>query len=239
MRFRSTLTPMSVLLIVALSACGGGGGGDGVATLGADKDGDGTTDTTLSEEEAEAAMVDWTACMREAGVDLPDVQADGNGNVRIGAVGGAPDGAEDEGDETGDEPAADMPSKEDFDAAVKECGDPPRLGGELSEEDRKEMQDQALAFAECMRDEGIDDFPDPDFSKMGPGAGPNVRIDERDAGDADEEGDTKGPFGDIDVSSPEFQAAQATCSAKNPGGPQFRTNGKGDVSVSANATKAS
>lgn len=241
MRFRSTLTPLSVLLLVALSACGGGGGGDGVATLGEDQDGDGATDTTLSEEEAEAAMVDWTACMREAGVDLPDFQADGDGNVRIGAVGaigGGPGGAAgDEGDETDDEPAADAPSKEDFDDAMEECGEPPRLGGELSEEDRKEMQDQALEFAECMREEGIEDFPDPDFSEMGPGAGPSIRIEERNSGDEEDGGATAGPFGDLDIDSPEFQAAQEACSENNPGGPRFRTSGDGG-SVSVNAVEA-
>lgn len=237
MRLRSALTPLSVLLIATLAACGGGGGGDGIATLGADKDDDGTTDTTLSEEEAEEAMLDWTACMRENGVDVPDFTSDGNGNVRIGGPDGSAGASVDEDDEGTEEPATDPPTKEDFNAAQEECGDPPQQGGDLTDEELEEMQDDALAFAECMREEGLEDFPDPDFSKMGPGAGPSVRVGgPDDEVSSDDDGATNGPFGDIDPSSPEFQAAQEACSAKNPGGPQFRTSeGPGSGSASGTA----
>lgn len=241
MRFRSALTPVSVVLLVVLSACGGGGGDDGVATLsGSGSDSDSSTDTTLSKEDAEQAMVDWTECMRGEGVDLPDVQTDADGNTRIGArPGGAGGGTDTEGDEVdgGGDGGADLPSKDDFDKAVTTCGQPPRQGGDISEKDLKEMQDSALKFSECMRDEGIEDFPDPDFSKMGPGAGPSVRID--DGSSNDEEGATKGPFGDIDPTTPEFEAAQKACEAKNPDGPKFRTNANGDRSAKASASASS
>jgi hypothetical protein len=242
MRFRSTLTPVSVLLLVVLSACGGGGG-DGVATLGSGSDGDSSTDTTLSQADLEKAMTDWTTCMRGEGVDVPDFQTDADGNTKIGGPpGGAGGGTDTEGDEVdggGDTGTGDMPSKADFEKAVKTCGEPPQLGGEISEKDRKEMQDNALEFAQCMRDEGITDFPDPDFSKMGPGAGPKIRVE--DGSSSDDAAESQGPFGDIDPTTPEFQAAQQTCEAKNPNGPKFRVNANGDRSAkaSANATPAS
>jgi hypothetical protein len=44
-----------------------------------------------------------------------------------------------------------------------------------------------------MRDNGYEDFPDPDIS------------------DAMDDPDSGGPFGDIDEESPEFQAADEVC----------------------------
>ena len=237
MRLRTTLAPATLTLMLLLTACGGGGGDeDGVATLDGSKGSGGTTSTTLSKEEAEEKMNEWTSCMRDAGVDIPDLKTDGDGNARIGiAVGSA--STDDEGAD-GETPAP--PDRDAFEAAREKCGEPPMLGGEISEEDRKEMEDGALAFAQCMRDEGLEDFPDPDFSKMGPGAGPAVRIEgggpsNASSGDDDDSGD-KGPFGGIDPTTPEFQAANEACAEKVPGGPMIRTSGgpgEGSVTVEA------
>lgn len=214
------LTPISVLVLVALSACGGGGGGnDGVASLSGDDGGGGTTSTTLSEKEAEKALLDWAACMRGEGLDVPDPKVDGNGRVQIGVVAGAPD---DEGDEAGGgtDGATDPPDRKAFETAMEKCGEPPRVGGELTDEDREEMQEQALALAQCMRDEGIEDFPDPDFSDQGPGAGPSTRkgrVDDDDDADPDSDGSSRmiaGPFGEVDLDDPEMSAAFDTCSRK-------------------------
>jgi hypothetical protein len=209
MRLRS-LTPVLALTAAALlTACGGGGGDDdGVASLG---DGDGeeaSTDTTLSEEEAQEALIDWAECMRSHGLDIPDPQLDEDGGVQI-MVGGGPGGAGDEGEDGG---AGSAPDREAFEAAAEECGDPPRVGGEFSEEDREEMQESALAFAECMRENGIEDFPDPDFSDAGPGAGPMTR--DRPSEGEGPSGDgpmIAGPFGQVDLSDPEEEAAFEAC----------------------------
>jgi hypothetical protein len=245
MRLRTTLAPAlapaSVALLLLLAACGGGGGGDGdgVASLGDAGDDDSTTETTLSEEEAEEAMVDWTQCMRDEGVDLPDFEMDGDGNSRVGSViiGDSGSGG-DEGDEGDGGDLPPMPSPEEFEAAEETCGEPPQLGGEFTEEEREEMQAEALAFAECMREEGIEDFPDPNFSDMGPGAGPSVRIErggpnDADSDDPDADGeDRQGPFGDIDPSTPEFQTAADACSDKlGDGAPRFRTSGRASSGV--------
>ena len=58
--------------------------------------------------------------------------------------------------------------------------------------DRTVEQDAFLTFAICMRDNGFD-MPDPDFSNTGPG------------------GDGKGPFGEMDLEDPDFQAAMEPC----------------------------
>jgi hypothetical protein len=227
MRLRTTLAPATLALMLLLTACGGGGG-DGVATLDGSKASGGTTSTTLSKAQLEDAMNDWTSCMRAEGVDLPDFQVDSKGNSRIGVAVAPADGGTD-----GEAPK--RPDRDAFEAARKKCGEPPQQGGEISEADRKEMQDNALAFAQCMRDEGLTDFPDPDFSKMGPGAGPSVRIDDNSSSSASSDGGDKGPFGGIDPSTPEFQAAQKVCSAKVPGGPVIRSGGPGTGSVSVEA----
>jgi hypothetical protein len=68
---------------------------------------------------------------------------------------------------------------------------------ELSEAQKKEFQDAALAHARCMREHGID-FPDPTFDENG---GAQVRI---------------GRGSGIDPESPKFKAAQEECESKLP-----------------------
>lgn len=131
---------------------------------------------------ADDAVLDWVECMREEGIELSDPVTDPGGGVSLGDPGDA--------------------SPEDMDAAQEVCGPSPGLGAQdLSEEDQ---QAAALEFAECMRNEGIDDFPDPDFSDTGPGGA---------AGESDEEVGVAplAPFGDIDLDDPEVAAAFEAC----------------------------
>jgi hypothetical protein len=108
------------------------------------------------------------------------------------------------GDDSGDEGTTDGPgggqapaSREEMEAAEEVCGQAPALGaGDL--EDQRAAQDAALEFAQCMRDQGIDDFPDPDLSTTGPG-------------DGDSDDGRTGPFGDVDMDDPETQAAFEAC----------------------------
>jgi hypothetical protein len=111
--------------------------------------------------------------------------------------------------------------REQFETAREECGDPPMLGS-FTEEDREQMEEDALAFAACMRDEGIEDFPDPDFSQFGPGRGPVT--DEATSEDEDGDGIERrvvGPWGEIDLEDPEMAAAFEACQGEmgGPGGP--------------------
>jgi hypothetical protein len=223
---RRTLTMTSVTALVALTltACGGSGGGgnNGVASLESNGDGNnasGSTDTTVADEDLEEALLDWAACMRENGVDIPDPQVDGDGRIMIG---GPPPGGDDDDSDSG--ASTDPPDREAMDQAREECGDPPRPAGSFSEQDREEMQEHALKLAECMRDEGIEDFPDPDFSQMGPGV---VTRENDSADDEADDGEARlsaGPFGDIDMDDPEVQAAMDACREKlgdDFAGPRF------------------
>jgi len=211
---RGPITAALVALTVAgvLGACSGGGSGDGdsddVATLSED-DGNEQAPTDPGDD-GEAELLDWVECMRGEGVDLPDPTRDADGNLVLNGnginIGGGGSGATFNNDDADDDSRPIDP--EEMEAASEVCGPPPAVGGEISEEDLQEQQDAALAFAECMRDEGIEDFPDPDFSDMGPGSGPQTNS--NDAGDGG--GPViAGPFGQIDLDDPETAAAFEAC----------------------------
>jgi hypothetical protein len=224
----TTLTALA--LAGLLVACGSDGDGadaasDEVASA-SDDETDGR-DASDDEADAEQELLDWVECMRDEGVDIPDPTRDADGNLVINGDGfriGGGDGptTNDAGD------AADEPSitPEQMEAAEETCGPPPGLGpGDISDEDRQAMQDDALEFAQCMRDQGIEDFPDPDFSNMGPGGEPQTRSSDGDDGDGggdgagggDSDGDGRdetivlGPFGEIDLDDPEIAAAFEAC----------------------------
>lgn len=151
------LVACSMLVLVA---CGSGGGDDdGVASLGGVSTETETTTTTASDD-PEEVLLDYTECMRDEGIDIPDPEfsADGRGGrIQLGPGGIDPDDP-------------------DFQAAQKKC-EPllESLRQNFDEEDRQAMQDAALEFAKCMREHGID-MPDPDFSEGG-GAFRNSGID--------------------------------------------------------------
>ena len=205
-RRRSTALSAPVFALLLLAACGKGGGGGGVASLDGDSAGNGdSTATTLSQEEAEAQLLDWAQCMRGQGIDMPDPQVDDKGRVQIG-IGRASGDDDDTTDAT-------PPDRDKLEAARKECGDPPAVGGELTEEDKKQMQEDALKFSECMRENGLPDFPDPDFSQTGPGSGPGVQTEERSSDDDDTPSGNviRGPFGELDMEDPATQKAFEAC----------------------------
>jgi hypothetical protein len=169
-------------LSLALPACGGDGGDDGVATLG---DGENAAGASASPSvDPEDALAEFAECMRENGVeDFPDPQIDEDGGITIG-IGGA-------------EPREGAPSevdRETLDAAMQECqpllarGEGP---GQISQEDRAAFQDAMIEYAQCMRDNGIEEFPDPEFTGDG---GAMQQIGEG-----------------IDPNSDEFRQADETC----------------------------
>lgn len=220
-------TRASLALLGALLLAGGCSGGDddsdGVASV-ADDDGEAASEGD-AQEEAERALFDWVDCMREEGVDLPDPTRDEDGNLVVSGN-GITIGGGDEGGFSNDEQEAEDDQPEDavdpqtMDAASEVCGNPPAPPGEeLSEEDLQAQQDAALEFADCMREQGIDDFPDPDFSDQGPGG------ESQSAGPGSEGGGggggpvIGGPFGQIDMGDPEMAAAFEACQ-DHLGGPE-------------------
>jgi hypothetical protein len=172
MRTHTLIRPLlaAVLITGALvvGACGEeAGAGDGTGTEASDRG-----------DELQEAGLKYAQCMREHGIDMPDPQP-GQRGLRLAA----PEGVSPQKMQAADEACR------KYLEAVK----PP----ELSEEQKKEFQDAALAHARCMREHGID-FPDPTFDENG---GAQVRI---------------GRGSGIDPESPKFQAAQKECESKLP-----------------------
>lgn len=147
---RPLTTTFAALAVAALlGACGGGGseggseGGSGGGSSGEQAGGDGQE------------LYDWVECMAGEGIELPEPSRNADGNLVI--VG--------DGVNIGDASQISFGeySEEEFQAGTDVCGGPPIRSG-LSEESLQEEEDNALAFSQCMRENGIDDFPDPDFS---------------------------------------------------------------------------
>jgi hypothetical protein len=150
------------LLVLLLAACGGGGSDDGVAS--ASEESSGSDDTSGSDDsgddssgdgsasDSEDELLDWVACMRDEGVDVPDPQVDADGNLTLGAGLGGGGGGD-----------VDPQALQD---ATEVCGEIPQsaFGGE--QPDQTEIEDTLLEFAQCMRENGYD-MPDPDFSGEG------------------------------------------------------------------------
>ena len=197
---RLRLAAAFVVLPLAFAACSAGAASDdGVASL-TSPDTAAASPSPDASTNPEDAMLDFAQCMRDNGVDMPDPQT-GGGGVRI-TVG-----------QNGIDPGS-----EAFQAAQEACQhflDDAGFGTprELSQE----QLDQLVAFAQCMRDNGID-MPDPAAD-----GGMNVQI----RGQAGSGG--AGPGG-IDPQSEAFQAAMEACQALQPafgpggdGGPSTNT----------------
>jgi hypothetical protein len=175
MRIAWKATVMAVVLAFTLAACGGNDD-DGVASLGDDAaEASASASPSVDPEEA---LQRFAECMREHGVeDFPDPQIGDDGGIQIQAPAGGPGDAD----------------RETLDAAMEACQDllPQDLGpgGEgPSAEDQAALEDALLAYAQCMREHGID-FPDPEFSDGG--------VTQR--------------GGDFDPSDPDFQEADEEC----------------------------
>jgi hypothetical protein len=151
-----------------LAACGssaddGSDGDDGVASLGS------TTTSPDSEEQTpetsldpQEAMLAYTECMRDEGIDMPDPQMSEDG------TGGGMVITREAGGENDQGPAFD-PESEEFQAAEEKCSPimDDAIGSiEVDPEQQAEMREQMLEYAQCMRDQGLD-FPDPEFSDNG------------------------------------------------------------------------
>ncbi len=183
MRIATTLGALALVL----AACGGGDAGDEVASL------ESTTTTTEAEvttttvddtAAVEAQLTEFAQCMRDNGVpDFPDPTIDADGNPQF-----FPGGVPGEGDLAVDD--------ETLQAAADACSDLLQdVVLSFLPEDSSELEDRFLEFSECMRENGVADFPDPDFSNglFGP--------------------DGQGPFGGaFDPDDPEFAEAADACS---------------------------
>jgi hypothetical protein len=194
----------AAITIGSLAACGGGGGSGNGAEVASidDTSPDATTDGTTGDSVADAptdpeeAMLAFTECMRDHGVDMPDPEmakpATGGakpGNAVIAVEGNPDDPTFQKANEACEPLMANMRSDlED---------DPERLA---------EMKEQMLAFAQCMRDQGID-MPDPTFDENG-----RVKM--------------TGPPPDAERDSDAFNAAAEACN-QGEGGPMIQVGPSG------------
>ena len=158
---------LSLALLMALTACGSNGDdGDGVASLGGTPTA-GVTSQEPDREDVEEQALKFAQCMRDQGVDMPDPEIDGGRiSQRINA-----------------KPGQDVQAAQE---ACKEYAPSGPAGGKLDQEAR----DRMLEHAQCMRDNGVEKFPDPNPDEAG------IRIDGQIAGD------------------PDFEKAQKACEAK-------------------------
>ena len=140
---------------------------------------------TSTDKNPEDARLEFTQCLREHGVEVDDPEGGGNFKIGIGpARGGAVD---EEGD----------PASDEFQAAMEACEERlPKMGEELTPEERAELEDAMLEFAKCMREHGVD-LPDP-----GDGGGGIVKIAPGSGADGPDD--------------PEFQEAEKACEDKLP-----------------------
>lgn len=175
---RYTIALLLGLVALAATACGGEDDGGGVASVGGD-----ATETAAAEDEDldpfEEALA-YSECMRDNGIDaFPDPEQNGDGGISLGL------------NEDVD------PESEEFKAAEEACEDL-MPGPEEGETIDPEIYEALLAYSECMRENGISEFPDPE-----PGGG--LRI--------------SGDMG-FDTQSEEFQAAEEACEDLRPEGPE-------------------
>jgi len=149
---RRLITVGLVAAVLAVTGCSGGTEKK-VATLGK-----GETSSSSSsgggEQSFEDALVSFAQCMRDHGVDMPDPTFSDNGGAFAVHAGGS---VTDEN--TPALKAANEACQPIMDAAIKDMPKP-------SPEEEAKMRDDALKFAKCMRDHGVD-MPDPTFDDKG------------------------------------------------------------------------
>lgn len=145
-----------IALLLVVGACGGGADDpenslDGVASLDEGRPAEGSSGSGDSPDRVsfEDGLLAFTTCMRDNGVEIPDIQVDASGSPRIPAGGLS---------------NLDTGSPEfllAFNACVSILADASPIDVTADPELSAAIQDQLQEFAQCMRREGVADFPDP------------------------------------------------------------------------------
>jgi hypothetical protein len=175
MRTRTVMSAFAlaatVLAVAGTAACGRASAGTGIASAGGARSASAHPTASVDPQEQSRA---FTQCLREHGVDVPDPDAGAGGGPGRVVISGGPD-------------AADAAALEACKDKLPNGGDPPSMS--------PEQLDQLRAFAQCMREHGVD-VPDPE-----PG-GNGIMISR-----------SGGPGPD----DPTVKAAQEACHGKLPG----------------------
>jgi len=135
-------------IVLALSACTIGE----EETKGVVSIDENTVSTTIFDELTfEEGVLDFAQCMREEGINFPDPTFDIDGNPQFDNV--------------------DVENEEEFEEAFTNCEDILRNAlpeqFDLDPEVEAALVDASLEFSQCMREEGISNFPDPTPGEFG------------------------------------------------------------------------
>jgi hypothetical protein len=174
-----TRSPLLLIAAVgaalALGACGS-----------SDDNGGSGASAKSQQDKAFDGALKFAKCMRDHGIDVPDPQRTGTGGIKQ-TINGRPG------------------SKAKMDAAQKDCQKYMQIGGGRapSAAEQAKAKDAMLAYAKCMRDNGVN-MPDPKFSNSG--GGMTFQL----GGPDSKGGSTGGPNPD----SPTFKAADKVCHSK-------------------------
>jgi hypothetical protein len=172
----SAAAPLALMFVLA--GCGkSGNDGDKVASVSGTASASASTSATLSPAEEQERALKFAQCMREHGVDMPDpVMEDGKIRIQMNVKPGV-----------------------DVDAAQAACKQYAPNGGPGGGKIDQAAQANMLKYAQCMRENGVEKFPDPDPNQGG------MRIE-----------------GDI-ANDPDFEKAQKACEQyMNLGSPQVK-----------------
>ena len=135
-------------IVLALSACTIGE----EETKGVISIDENTVSTTIFDEVTfEEGVLNFAQCMREEGINFPDPTFDIDGNPQFDNV--------------------DVENEEEFEEAFTNCEDILRNAlpeqFDLDPEVEAALVDASLEFSQCMREEGISNFPDPTPGEFG------------------------------------------------------------------------
>jgi hypothetical protein len=165
--------------------------------------------SATSNPDPRQAMLRFSQCMRQHGINLPDPSSSGAITIQKDAGNAGSSGSGPSQDAVPEDP-----NSPTFKAAETACQKYMPNGGKgtLTNEDVKKNQEKGLKFAQCMRQHGLPDFPDPQ-SNAGGGttfqAGPGTKPGSGSGGALSINGQTF----TFDPNSPAFQKAQQACSS--------------------------
>jgi hypothetical protein len=209
-RDQAVTAAFAVAALFALSACGGSSEAaddNEVASLQAETSGPEGDEPAVVEQSVDDAALEFSQCLRDAGLDVADIGVDADGNIDLRSALG----------EAG-------PGNEDFREAMDACRDildgVGFGGGRAQLADNTEVADALLEFSDCLRDEGFEDIADLTLGRPGAGGedGPAPGEGGPPAGGL---GTREGGFGDqstrfaerlaLDPEDPEVIAAMDMC----------------------------
>ena len=152
---RNIVIPIVLAFGLLAAACGSADADSGVASLESDSQAEQAEDAAVDSTSQEEAVMAFTVCLRDEGLDVEDPVVDDQGNLRPPRL-----------------REIESMDREVAGAAFESCNEyleDVTFG--LDSEDRTEREDELLAFAACARENGYD-MPDPDFStERTPGQG--------------------------------------------------------------------